>query len=100
VGVRTPTKIWLWGLIWLGPHKNFTEVNVYQQNRDQEQLCKPTNILNGQVAGALLRTPVGELTALPQTLWLVWFGIGELGISNLVNILILTITSTVFKSCD
>ena len=27
-GVRSPTKIWLWGLIWLRPHENFTEVNV------------------------------------------------------------------------
>jgi len=28
MGVRSPTKIWLWGLIWLRPHENFTEVNV------------------------------------------------------------------------
>ena len=79
-----------------------TQGGHHQQNGHQERLCKPTNVLNGQVAGALLRTPVGELTALPQTLQLVWCGIGELyiGISNLVNILILTMTSTVFKSCD
>jgi len=38
-----PTKICLWGLLWFGPHENFTKINFRnknQQNRHRKRLWK------------------------------------------------------------
>jgi len=37
-GGPDPTKIWLWGLLWLRPHEHFNEINL---NAYRERLCKP-----------------------------------------------------------
>jgi len=68
VGVRTPTQIWLWGLLWLEPLENFIEINLLSaKSTPQEWLCKHINVLSRQFAGASLgtRTPQGSLQCCP-----------------------------------
>jgi len=52
IGVQTPTKIALWGLLWVGPHKMF-------ENLHQEQLCKAIKRSKSPSAEALPWNPRG-----------------------------------------
>ena len=63
-GVRTPTEIWLWGLLWLNPHKNFTERNLISAKLNiRSGYISLQNVRNRQVTRALPQTPLGELTS-------------------------------------
>jgi len=76
VGARIPQKFGCGALNCSDPNENFIEINVYQQNGHQERLSVSLeNVPNLPVAGALPRTPLGELTALlHQTTYLVGRG--------------------------